>query len=253
MSTPESHSMPRVALVTGAGGAIGGASARKLHEDGFHLLAVDLSAERLATLEAELDNVTTMVLNVTDATAVASAVSAAAQIGGGHIEVLCTATGISDGGAALDEIEDQMWRDVLEANLYSAYLMCSRVLPYMIGSGGGTICNIASVAGLRGGRSGVAYTASKWAVVGLSQNIASHLGPEGIRSHAICPSRIEGVFTLGNVKSTARGIKNRSRDTARPAFGKPEDVAAVISFLASDAARHLNGLALPVDGGWLAF
>jgi NAD(P)-dependent dehydrogenase (short-subunit alcohol dehydrogenase family) len=206
MSTPESHSMPRVALVTGAGGAIGGASARKLHEDGFHLLAVDLSAERLATLEAELDNVTTMVLNVTDATAVASAVSAAAQIGGGHIEVLCTATGISDGGAALDEIEDQMWRDVLEANLYSAYLMCSRVLPYMIGSGGGTICNIASVAGLRGGRSGVAYTAS-----------------------------------------------NRSRDTARPAFGKPEDVAAVISFLASDAARHLNGLALPVDGGWLAF
>jgi NAD(P)-dependent dehydrogenase (short-subunit alcohol dehydrogenase family) len=244
----------QVALVSGAAGAIGSAVARKLYADGYQIFGVDLSEERLAALSEELNGIKTMVVDVTDPSAVKQAVDAAAELGGSHVQVLCTATGISDGGAALDEINDELWNNVLTANLQSVYLMCSRVIPHMIGSGGGVILNIASVAGLRGGRSGIAYTASKWGVVGLSQNIASHLGPEGVRCHAICPSRIEGVFTLGKgVEQFPRGVIGRTRDTRRPPFGHPDDVASTASFLASDGAKHLNGLALPVDGGWLAF
>jgi NAD(P)-dependent dehydrogenase (short-subunit alcohol dehydrogenase family) len=244
----------RVALVSGAGGAIGGAIARRLHRDGFTLFAIDLSAERLGTLSDELGGVATAVVDVTDAEQVESAVAAAAELGEGHVQVLVNATGVSDGAAALDEMTDDMWDRVMNANLRAFYLTSNRTVKHMIGSGGGVILNIASVAGLRGGRSGIAYTASKWAVVGLSQNTASSLGPEGIRSHAICPSRIEGVFTLGQgIERTPRGYISRDRDTMRPPAGNAEDVANVAGFLASDDSKHLNGLAVPVDGGWLAY
>jgi NAD(P)-dependent dehydrogenase (short-subunit alcohol dehydrogenase family) len=167
---------------------------------------------------------------------------------------VCNAHGVSDGGASVEELTDELWFRVIQINLNSIYLVCNRVVPTMITRGGGVIINIASVAGLRGGRAGAAYTASKWAVVGLTQNIAASVGAEGVRCHAICPSRIAGAIDLSRgVTRTPKGLFRADRDHGRPGPGKPTDVAALACFLASDGAKHLNGLAIPADGGWLAF
>ncbi len=240
----------RTALVTGGAGAIGSAIATAWHADGWRVIAADLSEERLAALAAKLPGLATVVADVSTAEGVERAIAA----GGGEISVVCNAHGVSDGGASVEELSDELWFRVIQINLNSIYLMCNRIVPAMISRGEGVIINISSVAGLRGGRAGAAYTASKWAVVGLTQNIAASVGAEGVRCHAICPSRIEGAIALGRgVTRTPKGVFRAERDTGRPGPGKPADVAALACFLASDAARHLNGLAVPADGGWLAF
>jgi NAD(P)-dependent dehydrogenase (short-subunit alcohol dehydrogenase family) len=122
----------------------------------------------------------------------------------------------------------------------------------MVDRGDGTIINLASVAGLRGGRAGIAYTASKWALVGLTQNIASTLGPEGIRAFAICPSNITGAVSLTDGGVSEVGRERVRRDSKKPPPGNPDDVAGLVSFLLTAQARHLNGIAIPLDGGLLA-
>lgn len=240
----------RVALVTGAAGGIGSAIASQLWSDGYQVVAVDLSAERLADLVTERPGIRTLVADISAPDGVDAAVAAA----GASVDVLCNTAGVSDGGASIEEVTDELWQRVIQINLTSVYLMCNRVVGPMIAGGGGVIVNMSSAAGLRGGRAGAAYTASKWAIVGLSENIAASNGPEGIRCHAICPSRIEGAVAMGkNVTRTPKGVFRAERDAGRPPPGKPSDVATLVSFLVSDGAAHLNGLAVPVDAGWLAF
>lgn len=240
----------RTALVTGAAGGIGGAIVAKLAADGIRVVAADLSAERLQTLSATVAGITTVVADVSTPEGVEIAIAAA----GPTIDIVCNSAGVSDGGGSIEELDDAIWERVLRINLTSIYLMCNRVTPGMIERGSGVILNVASVAGLRGGRAGAAYTATKWAVVGMSQNIAASIGMEGIRCHALCPSRIEGAVAMTQgVRRTERGKFRAERDAGRPPAGQPSDVAEVASFLVSDAAHHLNGLAMPIDGGWLAF
>jgi NAD(P)-dependent dehydrogenase (short-subunit alcohol dehydrogenase family) len=240
----------RTALVTGAAGGIGSAIAGRLAADGIHVVAADLSAERLEALAADVPGIDVVVADVSTPEGVEAAVGKA----GPGLGIVCNSAGVSDGGASIEELDDAIWERVLRINLTSVYLMCNRVTPGMVERKGGVIINISSVAGLRGGRAGAAYTATKWAVVGMSQNIASSLGPEGVRCHALCPSRIEGAVAMTQgVRRTERGRFRAERDAGRPPAGKPGDVAGVASFLISDAARHLNGLAMPIDAGWLAF
>ncbi|HEX3955815.1 MAG TPA: SDR family NAD(P)-dependent oxidoreductase [Trebonia sp.] len=248
MTTAPEH-LP-TALVTGAAGGIGSAIAARLAADGYRVVAADLSAERLAALADSVANVVPVPGDVSTVNGIERAVAAA----GGSISVLCNAAGVADGGASVEELTDDLWHRVIQVNLTAIYLACNRVVPLMIGHGGGVIINISSVAGLRGGRAGAAYTSSKWAVVGLSQNIAASVGIDGVRCHAICPSRITGKITLSQgLTRTPKGIFRAGRDAGRPKPGHPDDVAGLTSFLVSDTASHLNGLAVPLDGGWLAF
>jgi len=238
------------AIVTGAAGGIGSAIARQLAGDGYHVLAADLSKERLDALAGSTANISPVVADVSTVEGVETALEASP----GRVAVLCNAAGVADGGASVEELADETWERVIRVNLTAVYLACNRVTRLMVESGGGVIVNISSVAGLRGGRAGAAYTASKWAVVGLSQNIASSVGVDGVRCHAICPSRITGKVTLSaGVTKTPKGIFRAERDKGRPGPGTPSDVAALTSFLVSDKASHLNGLAIPADAGWLAF
>jgi NAD(P)-dependent dehydrogenase (short-subunit alcohol dehydrogenase family) len=240
----------RTALVTGAAGGIGSAIAAQLYEDGYFVIAADLSEERLRALALKLPGITTIVADISDANGVDAVMATA----GDAIDVLCNAAGVSDGGASVEELTDEIWDRVLRINLTSIYLMCNRVVSQMVTRGGGVVINLSSAAGLRGGRSGAAYTASKWAIVGMSQNIAASAGVDGVRCHAICPSRIEGAIDMSKgVTRTPKGIFRAERDAGRPPSGKPSDVSSLVSFLVSDRATHLNGMALPVDGGWLAF
>jgi NAD(P)-dependent dehydrogenase (short-subunit alcohol dehydrogenase family) len=240
----------RTAIVAGAGGSIGSDVAARLHRDGYFVIAADLSEGRLSALAASLPGVKTVVADISTAAGVDEVVAA----GGGVIDVLCNCAGVSDGGAAIEELTDEVWERVIRINLTSIYLMCNRVVKEMVPRGGGVIINLASVAGLRGGRAGAAYTSSKWAIVGMTQNIAASSNVDGIRCHAICPSRIEGTIAMATgVTRTPKGIFRAERDAGRPPSGKASDVSSLVSFLVSDEAAHLNGLAVPLDGGWIAF
>ena len=171
----------------------------------------------------------------------------------GDIDILSVNAGISDNGAAIDEISSETWNRVLGLHLGSAFELSRACVPGMLSRGDGVILCMSSIAGLRGGRTGIAYTSAKWAMVGMVQNIASSLGSEGIRAFALCPGNIAGSIGRANIKPTPRALANKGRDRLKPPSGQPDDVANLALFLASDEARYMNGNAIPVDGGWLAF
>lgn len=239
----------KTALISGAGGAIGSAIARRLHALGARVVAVDVEDGGLQKLRHLLPGVLTVVADVSTASGADLAVATADKT----VDILSNNAGIHDGGAAIDELTDERWERVIAVNLTAAFLLAHRVVEPMLKAQSGVIVNMSSVAGLRGGRTGVAYTASKWALVGMTQNIAATLGSEGIRAYAICPGVVSAETALARVPSTPRSIKSRGRDTGQPPPTTPEDVANVVAFLVSEQSRHLNGIAVPIDSGWLAY
>jgi NAD(P)-dependent dehydrogenase (short-subunit alcohol dehydrogenase family) len=238
-----------VAIVTGAAGAIGSGCAQRLAADGYRVLAVDVEPERLEHTLAHPGDIVAVIGDVSDP-AGADAIVAAAQ---GRVDVLLNIAGVGDALMGIEELDDERWLRVVSVNQTGAFLLTRRVIPLMLARGHGVVINMSSAAGLRGGRAGFAYTATKWALVGMAQNIAAGLGAQGIRAHAVCPSAIKGAETLTRGGVSEIGRARGRRDTGKPPAGVPEDVANTVAFLVSDQAKHLNGLALPVDAGWLAY
>jgi NAD(P)-dependent dehydrogenase (short-subunit alcohol dehydrogenase family) len=143
---------------------------------------------------------------------------------------------------------------MISVNLSAPFLMAKRVLPGMLASGKGVITNTASVAGMRGGRAGVAYTAAKWGLIGMTENIAATFGDQGIRCNAICPGPT-GHRPLSEAapELSERAVRLLTRDSRKPDPCPPELVAGVAVWLATDAAARVNGAIIPVDGGWAAY
>jgi len=237
----------RTAIVTGAAGAIGGACVARLVSDGFRVIAADRSQERLEKMDTGGGDVVPVVANVADPADLDAIVEAA-----GRVDALLNVAGTGDALMGLDELDDDRWDLVVAVNQTAAFRLSRRVVPQMLERGEGTIINLASVAGLRGGRAGIAYTASKWALIGMTQNIASTLGPQGIRAFAICPSGITGAVSLTDGGVSETGAARVRRDLRKPPPGKPQDVANLAAFLLGEESRHLNGVAIPLDAGLLA-
>jgi NAD(P)-dependent dehydrogenase (short-subunit alcohol dehydrogenase family) len=244
------ENIARTAVVTGAAGNLGSAIVRRLVKDGRTVVATDLSQERLNLLVSELGEMVIPVTADISTRAGSDTVAAAAP----DCTILVNNAGIPDRGATLDEIDDDAWEQVIQTNLTGALFLSRRLVPRMIELGGGVIINMSSVAGLRGGRTGIAYTASKWALIGMAENIAATLGRDGIRGHAVCPGPIErpGGAPLAFTR-TARAEASIGRDRDAPPRGTAQDVAEAVSFLSSDAASYLNGVVMPIDGGAVAF
>lgn len=239
----------RVAVVTGAAGAIGSACVRSLAAADFRVVAVDVEPDRLEKVLQAPGDVVGVTADVSSRTGADEVISACE----GRIDLLVNVAGVGDGLMGVEELDDDRWDQVVAVNQTAAFLLTRRAVPLMLAQEHGTVINMASVAGLRGGRAGYAYTATKWALVGMAQNLAAALGAQGIRSHAICPSKIDGAETLSRGAISELGRGRAKRDTGKPSSGTPEDVAAIVLFLISDGAKHLNGLAIPVDAGWLAY
>ncbi len=239
----------KTVLVTGAAGSIGRAITEAFVAEGSRVVATDIDAGRLDALKNDLPDVVAVRVDLSTA----SGVDQVMQAAGGEVDIMSINAGFSDGGAALDEITDETWERVIGIHLHSAFLLSRRAIGPMLHKKAGVFLFMSSVAGLRGGRTGIAYTSAKWALVGMAQNIAASLGPEGIRAYAICPGNITGATTAAGVTFTPRALANRGRDRLRPPPGKATDVADLAVFLAGDGARHINGVAIPVDGGTLAF
>jgi NAD(P)-dependent dehydrogenase (short-subunit alcohol dehydrogenase family) len=240
----------RTVIVTGAGAGIGRAMVAAFAAEGAaRVVAADIDAERAAEAERSHASVVGVVADI--ATPVgADAIIAAAGPG---LDVLCNNAGVIDGLAAVDETAEEDWDRLMAVNLRGPFLLCRRAIPVMLARGGGTITNTASVAGLRGGRAGAAYTASKFGVVGLTTNIAATHGARGIRCNAICPGSVATDIRGAAGPETAMGERLRNRDREKPPPGTPEEIASVAVFLASAGASRINGVSIPVDGGWIAY
>ena len=252
----------KVAVITGAGAGIGRAIATRFAAEGATLILGDIVEDALnetaKALSDEGARVTAVVGNITQNSDVETLLGTATGEHG-KLDVLVNNAGVLDGLAPLAEAEDDMFEKVMAVNAKGPFLTCRKAVQIMLeqegsaeGPSKGVIVNLASLAGINGGRGGAAYTMSKHAVVGLTKNIAFHYGDRGIRSNCICPGGID-TDIFRKVKLNETGMKRASSYfKTTPRMGKPEEIAASAAFLASDDASYVNGAALAVDGGWIA-
>jgi NAD(P)-dependent dehydrogenase (short-subunit alcohol dehydrogenase family) len=235
----------RTVVVTGAGSGIGKSMVEAFLAAGDRVVAVDVREERLASLPPRVVRVGADVSHAVGADRIIAAA-------GERLDVLCNNAGILDGMLLAGQMDEELWDRVLAVNLTGPFLLCRRALPAMVSMGGGVIINTASLSGIRGGRAGAAYTASKFGLVGLTQNIAATYARDNIRCNAICPGAV-ATDIVGSGKLGPDAPRLRERDREKPTAAAPDRIAKVAFFLASEDASYLNGAVIPIDGGASAF
>jgi NAD(P)-dependent dehydrogenase (short-subunit alcohol dehydrogenase family) len=239
----------KVAIVTGAAGAIGSATVAAMVAAGARVVAADRNTERLAALAAAHDaaSVVTTVVDVRDEDAVRAMVGLAVDRFG-RLDVLHdNAANASAGDTDVVGTPDEVWLDTYQLIVMGAVYACRHAIPVMAANGGGAIVHTSSGAARNATGSRIAYGTSKAALESLSMYLATIHGPQGIRSNIVAPGF---VLTDG----TRALFDDAALDgfAARATAGRvcrPEDVADVVVFLASDAARYVSGQVVPVNGG----
>ncbi len=254
----------KVAIVTGAAKGIGSVVCDYLAEDGAHIALTGRDDEALRAKSAGLDRAfpgrasLPVRCDVTDEQQVLAMVTTAAgRFGGIDILVNC-AGGTGPIETPAQDYPATEFRQILELNVLGTFLPCKHAIPHLIARGGGRIVNIAGTSGLRGYRNRSGYSASKWAVRGLTRTLALELGPHGITVNDVCPNVTHGGRMDKIVAEKAR-VTGRSPEqvyadfaaqTALGRFVEEADVAAAIRFLVSPGAGNITGHDLPVDAGW---
>ena len=244
----------KVALITGAGSGIGRAISRQLAADGAAIAVVDLrlegAEETVALIEADGGRAIALTADVRERGEVQAAVDATvAQLG--RLDLLVNNAGLVT-MTALDELTDEEWDLVVDVNLKGQFIVAqiaSRVMPE-----GGAIVNLSTVEAevvvSSSGSCQVHYNASKGGVTMLTKALAVELARRGIRVNAVAPGPINTRFTGGDI-DTPEAMEFMGQRLLVPRVGEPEDIARAVSFLLSDQASFIDGVQLPVDGGWL--
>ncbi|HVB70470.1 MAG TPA: glucose 1-dehydrogenase [Acidimicrobiales bacterium] len=236
----------KVAIITGAGSGQGAAEARMFAREGAALVVVaDLSTSQGEQVAAELQGVGRFVaLDVCDAGGWRELVDRTVSDSGG-VDVLVNNAGIWLSKGVL-ETSPEEFRHVVEVNQTGVFLGMWAVAPVMRDAGHGSIVNISSNAGLRGGGMPQAYAASKWAVRGMSRSAAWELAPFGVRVNAVCPGFIATPMIEGGDKTLAH-LASISRSGR---VGTPEEVARLVTFLASDQSSYISGAEVAIDDAY---
>ncbi|MBN8839431.1 MAG: SDR family oxidoreductase [Sphingomonadales bacterium] len=240
-----------IALVTGAASGIGRATATLLAARGARLVIADRNEDALGTVREEIGgDCRAIAFDAGDAEScrrlVAETIAAA-----GRLDILCNIAGIMDWGP-LETFDDARWERMLRINLSGVFHMCRAAMPHLIETKG-AIVNMSSAAGLVGIPYTTAYCAAKAGVNALTKSLAVEFAGAGVRVNAICPTGVKtamhGSVALPDGVDMALVMRNA------PKLGdlcEPEDIAEAVAFLASDAARKITGIALPVDAGQTA-
>lgn len=239
--------MQKTAVVTGAAQGLGLVTAQRLAGAGHRVVLLDIQP---------LDAAVAMIGS--DAIGIVGDISSE-----GHVEQLAQRLADDFGGTDIlvnnagisliqpaEETSLAQWQRMMDVNLQAPFLLCRALGRQMLNKGAGAIVNVASVAGLGGVIHRAAYNTSKHGLIGLTRTLAGEWGGRGVRVNAVCPGWIK---TEMDVKDMGSGAYNDSDIIDRvpmARFAQPGDVADAIAFLASDQARFINGVCLPVDGGW---
>lgn len=237
-------------IVTGAAGGIGLATAQRFAAEGSKVLLADrqeaaLARAREQILAAQPDaQVEIFVVDVVDSAGVAAMV-AAVLARFGRVDCLVNNAGITR-DARLVKMTDEQFDQVIDVNLKGVYRCAQAVADPMIKQGSGVILNASSVVGLYGNFGQTNYAATKAGVIGFTRTWARELGPKGIRVNAVCPGFIRTPILES---MPAAVIEKMVEKVPLGRLGKPEEIAAVYAFLASDDAAYLNGSVIEVSGG----
>ena len=255
--TAHAYLAQQAVIITGAGSGIGKATALIAASKGAFVVAADIndSAEATVTEIKEAGGEAVAVIgDITKDETVSALMDAAKAAGREKLGVVNNA-GIMDRFSGVANVEPELWDRVMDVNVRAPYLLMRAAVPVMLAQGGGAIVSTISEGGLRGAAAGAAYTAAKHALVGLTKNTAYMYAKQGVRCNGVAPGGVvtnimtpeamakadrEGLAVLGPVQGTMIRM------------AQPEEIGKVIVFLLSDAASDVNGVVLPVDGGWLA-
>jgi 3-oxoacyl-[acyl-carrier protein] reductase len=232
------------ALVTGATGGIGGAIAKALKAQGAKVAISGTREDALKALAAEIGDVAAFPCNLKDRTAVAN-LSSQAEGAVGTLDIVVNNAGITRDNLFM-RMKDEEWDEVIAVNLTAAFVLCRAALRNMMRRRYGRIINIASISGVIGNPGQANYAASKAGMVGMTKSLAREVASRGVTANCIAPGFIEtpmtGALNEKQVETIAGAI---------PAgvFGKPDDIAAAVVYLASDEARYITGETLHINGG----
>ena len=241
--------MKKVALITGSSRGIGRAAAYQLAHDGCAVCVnyyerKDKADELVSLLRSEGCEAITVQADVSKRSEV-NAMVAQCERELGPVTLLVNNAGVA-GQALFQDVTDEMWDRYFSVNLCGARNTIQAVLPYMLHEKSGCIINISSIWGQHGASCEVTYSCTKHALIGLTRSLAMELAPSGIRVNCVAPGVIETdmVKVLGE-----ETLKDLAEQTPLGRLGKPEDIAAAVSYLASDKASNMTGAIIPVDGG----
>ena len=232
-----------------------GAIAGRFVQAGARVYVCDVDEAALAQLDGSGDGLSGGCADVADWGRLETVFHAAAQELGG-LDVLVNNAGISGPTASAEEIAPVDWQRTIDVNLNGAFYCARLAIPLLKAGGGGSIVNISSTAGLYGYALRAPYSASKWALIGLTKTLAMELGVFGIRVNAVCPGTVEGprIDRVIAAKAAARGISAaeiRAAYRGKSSLGTliaAEDIAETVLFLCSDGGARISGQALAVDG-----
>lgn len=234
-------------LITGANSGIGYAQAKSFLKQGANVFAIDINDDNLLNLQKnDREFLQYQLADVSDKRAVEQAVQHF-----GAIDILLNTAGVLDKYAKTLDTSEALWDQIINTNLKGTYLVTNAVLPQMLARKKGCIINMTSIAGLVAGGGGAAYTASKHGIIGYTKQLDYDYIRDGIRANAIAPGAIETPMNAADFAGDGKMAKWVADETPAGRWAKPEEVADLTLFIASDKADYIHGAVIPIDGGWL--
>ncbi len=242
----------KIAVVTGSGKGIGRAIAARFAKAGASLVCCDIdeasartAAEQIVSSGGTAIGVRT---DVSDKASVEDLVVTSLERFG-RVDIVCNNAGVLDDHLPLGDVTDELWNRIIGINLTGTFLVSRAFLPNMLEHGSGTFVNVASIAGIVAQAAGLAYTVSKHGVIGLTRQVSADYGQRGIRANAICPGAIETDLAREFLKN-APLVRAIVESVPAGRLGRPEEIADLALYLASDASSFVHGAAMVIDGGW---
>ncbi|ANZ60965.1 NAD(P)-dependent dehydrogenase [Secundilactobacillus paracollinoides] len=240
-------------IVTGAASGIGAAQAEKFITAGATVIAVDTNKDGLKKLEAKCNSglLHTLVGDVSQPETSSKTLALVTKISD-HLDIVCNTAGVLDAYKPAMDTSFADWQHILNVDLNSQFLMVKAALPKMLAQHHGVFVNMASIAGLVAGGGGIAYTAAKHAIIGMTKQLDIDYAGQGIRANCLAPGAINTPMNAADFAGDGHMAKWVASETPAKRWATAEEVADLTLFVASSKADYIHGVTIPIDGGWIA-